>query len=99
MERRKFFELTGLAVAGLPVPSLPLARVSRFPPPASRPVPQDDPAIDALAALAQARHPGVLSDADVVELKRQAGSVAQSAAALRAVKLTNADAPSCVARA
>ncbi len=99
MERREFFAMAGLAAVRLPVrdwPISPPSLVPRSPSPVSQP---SDPVIEALVALAQARRPGVLSEADVAELKRQVGFVVQAVAALRVVKLTNADGPSGVAAA
>ena len=98
MKRREFFELAGLTGLGLPLAPAPRIAplASRFPSPAPRDV---DPLVEALSAVAEARHPGVLSDADIQELKRQVASIQQAASALRAVQLTNAVAPACVAAA
>ena len=100
MKRRTFVQVAGLAAVAVPIRTFPVVRSSPFPlPPSPSPPFQADPVADALAALAQAKHPGALSDADLAELKRQLGYVLKAADALRAVKLTNADGPACVAHA
>lgn len=99
MERREFFTVAGLAAVRLPIRDWRVPRPSPVPRPPSQVSQSPDPVIEALVALAQARRPGVLSEADVMELRRQVGFVVQAVDALRAVKLTNADGPSCVAAA